>query len=113
MRHEMNLSTKPFDMIKDGRKTIELRLYDEKRREISVGDEIGFTRTDGDERLIAKVEELYFFDSFEELYRSLDLTKCGYTEENVYKASPSDMEKYYSKEKQRKYGVVGIKISLI
>lgn len=28
MRYEMYISPKPFDMIKDGRKTIELRLYE-------------------------------------------------------------------------------------
>ena len=36
----------------------------------------------------------------------------GYTEEDVGKASPSDMELYYSKEQQAQYGVVGIKIAL-
>lgn len=99
----MNLSSKPFDMIKDGRKTVELRLYDEKRRQIKIGDEIEFTGLDGGEKLLARVEELY---------GSLDLTECGYTEENVGRASPSDMEKYYPKEKQLDHGVVGIRISL-
>ena len=39
--------------------------------------------------------------------------KCGYNESNINKANPNDMEKYYSKEKQSQYGVVGIEISLI
>ena len=35
--HEMRLDPAPFRMIKRGEKTIELRLYDEKRRKIAVG----------------------------------------------------------------------------
>lgn len=36
--HEMNLQPKYFDFIKDGTKRIELRLYDEKRQLIRLGD---------------------------------------------------------------------------
>ena len=39
--------------------------------------------------------------------------KCGYTEEDVGNASPSDMEEYYPPEKQKKYGVLGIEIRLL
>ena len=38
--HEMRLHNEPFVLIKDGTKTIELRLNDEKRRQIKVGDYI-------------------------------------------------------------------------
>ena len=43
MVHEMRLNDEPFQAIKDGTKTIEMRLYDEKRRMIQVGDVIRFT----------------------------------------------------------------------
>lgn len=59
------------------------------------------------------VDDLYRFDSFEELYKNLPLLECGYTEEDIDSASPKDMELYYSKEEQEQYGVVGIKVSLI
>ena len=32
--HKMKLNAEPFDMIKQGEKTIELRLNDEKRRQV-------------------------------------------------------------------------------
>lgn len=38
--HQLKLASLPFESIKSGRKTIESRLYDEKRREINLGDEI-------------------------------------------------------------------------
>ena len=112
--HVMNLNPSPFKMIKEENKTIELRLYDEKRKMISVGDTITFTNTaDISEALIVQVTELFIFNSFDELYKSLPLLECGYTMEDIDTASPGDMDKYYSKEMQQQYGVVGIKISLM
>lgn len=113
MIHEMNLHPQPFSMIADGRKTIELRLYDEKRRQIKTGDEIIFTCTEPPyDTLQAEVVALHQYNSFEELYDDLPLLKCGYTEEDISTAKPEDMDEYYSKEQQEKYGVVGIEIQL-
>jgi len=111
--HVMNLNLLPMEKIRSGIKTIELRLYDEKRKAVSVGDTITFINTENaGDSLTVKVEELFIFDSFDELYNKLPLLECGYTEETVGNASPSDMELYYSKEQQAQYGVVGIKLSL-
>ncbi len=110
----MNLHDAPFDMIKGGRKIYELRLYDEKRRNISVGDEIVFTRSrGGDDSMRCLVVGLHLFDSFTQLYAALPLLQCGYTEEDIDTADPSDMDIYYSKEKQAAYGVVAIEIRVI
>ncbi len=110
--HNMKLNPSPFEMIKNGKKNIELRLFDEKRRKIRAGDEIVFTSTLTGEEIKARVIKLHLFDSFEELYSSLPLLKCGYTEENIDTAKPSDMEEYYSADEQKKYGVVGIELCL-
>lgn len=107
---EMKLDKAPFEKIKSGEKTIELRLYDEKRRKIRVGDIIVFTCRDGGERLARRVKALHVFADFRELYSSLDLLKCGYTPANVRAAKPDDMEKYYSAAEQAEYGVVGIEL---
>ena len=113
MKHIMNLNDTPYNMIKSGRKTIELRLYDEKRRMISIGDEIEFVNSkDSTLSLHCKVLNLHRFASFQELYKELPLLKCGYTEKDIHIASPSDMDLYYSKEKQEKYGVIGIELQL-
>ena len=112
--HIMKLHPGPFAKIKDGSKTIELRLYDEKRQCISVGDTIRFVSTESAaEEVVVLVRNLFIFDSFDELYKHLPLMECGYTEEDIHTASPRDMEMYYSKEEQKRYGVVGIQISLV
>ena len=58
-KHMMNLNPSPFNMIREGYKTIELRLYDEKRKLISVGDIIIFSNTvDSNDTLCVKVVDL-------------------------------------------------------
>lgn len=108
--HKMKLKTHPFEMIKSGQKTIELRLLDEKRRLIKVGDTIEFSNRESGETVTKTVKKLHYFDSFEELYKSLPLLKCGYTDADVKTAKYTDMEEYYSKEEQDRYGVVGIEL---
>ena len=114
MRHYMKLNPSPFDMIKSGRKTIELRLNDEKRQCISTGDEIEFSNTENNNlKLLTQVIAIHRFNSFEELYQNLPLLKCGYTEDDISSAKSSDMDFYYSKKQQNKYGVLGIELKVI
>ncbi len=114
MTHTLNLHPQPFALIADGRKTIELRLYDEKRSQIQVGDTLVFTHSnDSTQTLTAKVTALHRFTDFAALYAALPLDKCGYLPEELPTASPEDMNLYYSAEKQALYGVVGIEIALI
>ena len=89
----MKLSPEPFIEIKAGRKTIELRLYDDKRKSISVGDSIIFINTENENETVSViVNDLFVFENFGELYKNLPLLKCGYNEDNVDKASPDDMD---------------------
>ena len=108
--HTMHLQREPFRKIAEGRKTIELRLYDEKRRKIKVGDIIRFD-CEAD-TLFAKVKALLVFCDFAQLYRTLDLSKCGYAQGET-SAKAEDMLCYYSLERQRQYGVVGIELTLL
>lgn len=112
MEHNMNLHPGPYAMIATGQKTIELRLYDEKRQKIRVGDSILFTNTETGEQIRTTVAQIHRFGSFAELYQALPLLQCGYTPENVDKASPADMNSYYSPEQQAQYGVLGIELQL-
>ena len=108
--HHMKLRPSPFEKIKSGEKTIELRLLDEKRQRIKEGDYIVFENTDMGQTIFTAVKKLHKFESFTALYESLPLLRCGYTEADVKDAHPSDMEAYYSKEEEAKYGVLGIEL---
>ena len=114
MFHLMRLQPEPFRQIATGRKTIELRLNDEKRRKLSVGDTIVFQCTVGKEPFLrAKVSALHYFDSFAQLYATLPPEKLGYGPEEIPSATAADMEKYYSPEEQARWGVVGIALELL
>ena len=74
----MRLHKGPFELIKNGSKTIELRLYDEKRQMINVGDTITFeNRSDGD-KIKVKVIALHKYPNFEELYKHFNKVSMGY-----------------------------------
>lgn len=109
MRHYMNLDSAPFRAIESGEKTIELRLNDEKRRALKVGDEIEFSCAGVGYTLIATVKELHRFNDFKELFAALSLDKCGYNGREK-EADPDDMLKYYTEENIKKYGALGIEL---
>ena len=111
MKHEMKLNNGPYMNIKNGTKTIELRLNDEKRQLLKIKDIIEFTNRQTLEKILVEIEELHKYPSFEELYKHFDKISMGYNENES--ANPKDMEEYYSKEEQDKYGVVGIQIKRI
>lgn len=109
--HYMKLHNDPFNLIKSGTKTIELRLNDLKRQKIKVGDLIEFTNRVTDEKMVVRVVDLIKFNSFSDLYKNFSKVSIGYREDE--EANPSDMELYYSLEDQEKYGVLAIKIEKI
>ena len=108
MIHKMKLNEGPFERIKNGTKTVEFRLYDDKRRKIKIGDKIEFAKLpELQETIIVDVLELYREETFEKLFKKL------YTDEEEIKRKTASMYEYYSPENEKEYGVVGIKLSLI
>lgn len=108
MIHQMKLNDDPFERIKNGTKTIEFRLYDEKRRKVKIGDKIEFSKLpDLQEKILVDVLDLYTEPSFEELFEKL------YEDKELAKQKANAMYEIYSSENEKKYGVVGIKIKLV
>jgi len=110
MTHSMKLHREPFALIAAGKKTVELRLNDEKRRRISVGDIIDFTNADG-MTLSVRVKALHQYPSFRELYALFTPAQMGYLPGET--ADPADMNAYYSPEEQKTWGVLGIEVALV
>ena len=107
----MNLWDDSFEAIKEGWKTIEMRLDDEKRSLIKVNDVIEFTNTKTNETMSCLVLKLYHYKTFNELYKNHSKLSIGYKENEV--ANPDDMLAYYTIEDINKYGVLGIEIRVI
>ena len=110
MLHKMKLQEDPFERIKNGTKTVEFRLYDEKRRTIQIGDEIEFSKLpELQEKLLVKVIDLYKEESFEKLFKKVFV---GEDKEKIIEKAKS-MNRFYTPEQEKEYGVVGIKIEII
>lgn len=107
----MKLNNGPYERIDAGTKTVELRLYDEKRQLLKINDYIEFTNRKNQKKLLVIIEELKIYKDFAELYKNYDKVSMGYDEEEV--ANPEDMKEYYSAKDQEKYGVIAIKIKKI
>ena len=108
MIHKMKLNENPFERIKNGAKTVEFRLYDEKRQQIKIGDKIEFSKLpDLQEKLLVDVIELYREDTFKKLFLKL------YNDEGKATEKAKGMYEIYSPDKEKQYGVLGIKIKLL
>ena len=108
MLHKMKLNQEPFEKIKNGTKTIEFRLYDEKRQKVKIRDKIEFSKLpDLKEKLLVDVIDLYKEKTFKNLFQKI------YTNEDEINSKTKSMYEIYSPEKEEKYGVLGIKIKVI
>ncbi|MCR5308727.1 MAG: DUF86 domain-containing protein [Bacilli bacterium] len=108
--HRMNLCSGPFDLIEQKSKTIEMRLFDEKRQKIKIGDIIIFVNLDTKKEIITEVMDLKVYKTFEELYANYPKRSLGYHADEI--ANPNDMLEYYSKEDISNFGVLAIEIKL-
>ena len=84
-----------------------MKLKESPLQQIKIGDKIEFSKLpDLQEKLVVNVVELYKEKNFEDLFRKI------YTDEEEIKKNTNSMYEYYSHEKEKQYGVLGIKISL-
>jgi len=105
----MKLNVHYFNQIEQTTKTIEVRLNDEKRRVLHVGDTIVFSNTEDNRLLITKITKLDIHKTFESLFTSAPTAAFGIDENG----NLPDMYQFYSKIDEEKYGVVGIHVSEI
>ena len=102
-----------FENVKHGTKNVEVRVNDEKRRRLKVGDKITFLMRPNDvESLDAVIEDLIYYKSFEDLVKD-------YTEEELYSSEYTKekfltlLKRFYTDEEIEKYGTVAIKFRII
>lgn len=113
MIHKMKLKTQYFNYIKNGTKRIEIRLNDEKRKKIKIGDKIEFLKyPELDDKIIVIVKDLLHYEKIEDMLNDNDISVLvdkTYTKKQLLEI----FNNIYSKEEQKKYGILGIKIDII
>lgn len=111
--HTMHLDSAPFKKIESGEKTVEVRLNDEKRQKVKVGDIIAFFNDYDDINIIVtEVVSLRHFSSFIKLFASDMYLKTGSGGMSAEEAADS-MYKYYTKKQENDEGVMGIEIKVL
>tara|TARA_Y100000034_G_scaffold62811_1_gene76081 strand:- start:289 stop:621 length:333 start_codon:yes stop_codon:yes gene_type:complete len=110
----MKLTEDPFQRIKNEKKIIEVRLFDDKRRSINIGDEITFLKLPGlKESVKTEVRGFSIFNSFKELFSFFGTSPFGHPENMKTEEQVLGMREVYSEEDEEKHKVVGIHIKLI
>ena len=111
MTHQLTLATEPFNAITSDNKTIESRLYDEKRQKIQIGDQIIFTNRDNpSQTATVKVIGLLRYATFHDLFSHNNPRKFG--GESV-EWLENQINEFYSLHDQKQNGVIGIEFELI
>ena len=106
----MRLHPTPFKLIKNGTKTVEIHLNDEKRKQMQVGDFIEFaSRENPEDKFSTEIVGLDKFQSFKESYAAYSPEAYGGESSDEYEC----MYKYYSKEEEIEYGVLGIRLKKV
>ena len=105
--HYMKLASGPFDRMEAGVKKLEIRLHDEKRSLVQVGEPIEFSRLPDLERKIVRVvEEVMLFSSFDVCFSNIDVSLLGYDLTVSRTDLARGMYTYYAVEEEKAYGVV-------
>lgn len=110
--HEMKLQDRYYNYILNGTKKIELRLNDEKRSLIKLNDIISFKNETTNETFNVKVIGLLKYNSFIDLFDDFNIEELA-DKEMTKEELINVLEQFYTKEKQEKYGVLGIRIKKI
>ena len=109
----MKLNAEMFDKVKSGNKTYEVRLLDEKRQKIGVGDTIIFKKEpDLIDGVVVKVVEARVFPSFEQMAMTLSLASVGFENKDAGQVARY-YHRIYDRKEEAQYGVVAYKIELI
>ena len=109
----MKLNPEYFEMIKTGKKKIEIRLLDEKRRKVRIGDTIEFSkRPELKDNITVSVKGIKKYANYEQLVENTPHTHFGgnYKDKSdiLKKGCPS-----YSKEQQEEYRFIVFEIELL
>jgi ASC-1-like (ASCH) protein len=108
MVHQMGLYGEYFNSIKDGKKMVEVRLNDDKRRRIKVGDTIEFIAVpENNETLRVQVAELRKYSTFKDMYEDIPFVQFDcedWTMEEMIKGT----YEIYTPEQEKQWGTLAI-----
>jgi ASC-1-like (ASCH) protein len=109
MEMKVHLDSDIFDIVRNGSKDVEVRLNDEKKQQLKVGDTLIFLKRPlNDEEIKARVIGLDYYDDFSSLVENYEMKRLyldNCSKEDYLKL----MNKFYPLEEQKEYGAVAIR----
>ena len=112
MMYKMRLIEDEFDNIKYHNKIVEVRLNDEKRRNIHKGDKIVFYKLPHTtESIQVSVEQTFIFSKFIDVYNNFPSSYFGYKDIDIEEIVRK-IYKIYNKEQEKSIGVMAIKFNV-
>ena len=108
MEMKLRLHDYVFDLIRNKTKNVEVRVNDEKRRQLKIGDTLVFIKRGNEEEQIkVTVTDLKYFKDFKEVADNYEMGRLylkNYSKEDYVKL----FDEFYSKEEVEQNGVVAI-----
>lgn len=110
----MHLDEKPFNDFENGNKTREYRIFDEKRRQLQLGDTIEFIkRPDMIKKLRMEIVGLLIYKDFYTMYEDFFEQEFKERYKNVQEVVDDTFNDFYTKEEEQENGVIAIKVKKI
>ena len=91
--YKFHLLDKYFEMVKNGKKTSEIRIYDDKKRKMKIGEHIEFINNQNNETILVQIKNINIFNNLEDLYKKYSEKEIGVSYENIIES----LEEIYNK----------------
>ena len=107
----MKLQGEPYDLIREGKKTVEVRLFDEKRQALRPGDLIIFQKLPyRHEMLYRRVGAVKRFPDWQALFAAYDRAALGCGEQDTAEDFAKAMAEYYKAEDLARWGACAVEL---
>ena len=103
----MHLESEIFALVNNNIKDIEIRLNDDKRKKLKAGDIVTITNRGNNDTIKVKIIKLEYFSCFKDCINNYELKRL-YNDKITKYELLNLLYKFYTKEEEKKYGIVAI-----
>lgn len=105
MKYPIVINTFPFNMIKNRKQRVDIRLFTKKIQSIKIGDVIEYENDMTGEKMLCTVKGMAFFENFKDLVENITPQLIGYDSEEEVMVR---IKRAFTKEELDNFNVIGI-----
>lgn len=110
MKYVMNSNYISFNKMKNGERSVEVRLFDKKRQQLKIGDIIEFVNIETKEKLLTQLKGIAIFENFSDMVDYLTPQLLGYPNKEELMLR---FERLYPADLVSRFNIVGLFINNI